>query len=270
MPKYYLFDQYIPVDTQYTMEPDKFLIIEKIGTNSSTAAKLVIGGAEVGAINSTVAPLHKTSSNLLGPLDLGELYYVVPPNTKYKFTGASGSKMRLIGRIGVLSPGEAVPAAHMARYDQQNKIYLTYVEDTYNHGTDTAWVADAEAEVYSLTPKTTEKYIFNNICMVAGSGDTISEGDFAVRFYLDGKVLDLLAKTAGKLGIDVKSMPRPPAATTEETPFTLKDLPIEVLGDHTLSVKIRNISGSDKSPASGSQWSFTFTAIVRYEFGGGT
>ncbi|MCD6369841.1 MAG: hypothetical protein J7L38_08650 [Thermoproteales archaeon] len=194
----------------------------------------------------------------------------MPPNTKYKFTGASGSKMRLIGRIGVLTPGEAVPAAHMVRYDQQNKIYLTYVEGSYSHGVDTAWVADAEALVYSLTPKTTEKYIFNNICMVAGSGGTINPGDFAVRFYLDGKVLDLLSKTAGKLGIDVLSMPRPPSDTVEEIPFTLKDLPIEVLGDHTLSVKIRNISGSNKTPTSGSEWSFTFTAIVRYEFGGGT
>ena len=106
--------------------------------------------------------------------------------------------------------------------------------------------------------------------MVAGSGGTINPGDFAVRFYLDGKVLDLLSKTAGKLGIDVLSMPRPPSDTVEEIPFTLKDLPIEVLGDHTLSVKIRNISGSNKTPTSGSEWSFTFTAIVRYEFGGGT
>jgi len=264
MVKYFKLDKIFVEGTTYQTPPDRFYIVKKEGTDSATGAKLVIGGVETGEIINTVAPLHKTSSNLLGPLDLGDLYYFIPPDKQFWIKGGGSDKMRLMGRIGVLAPGEAVPGQFMGRYDAQGKHYITYVQDSVSLGTDVAWGAGVEHEVFSLTPKTIEVYRFNNVMMASLSGGTFAEGDFAVRLFMDGTPLDILTTEPGKKGIDVLSMPHPPAATTEEIPFTLADLPIEVLGDHTFTIKGINVSGASKSPDSGASWTLMVTAIVEY------
>jgi len=264
MVDYYKLDKIITQGTTYTTPPDRFYVIRKVGTDATSSVKLVIDGVETGAFYNTIAPLHKTSSNLLGPLDLGDLYYVIPPDKTFYVDGPSGAKVRIIGEIGVLSPGEALPADYARRYTDQGKHYITYLEDTYSKATDEAWAADEEQEVISLTPRTIETYILNNVVMADLTGGSFSEGQFAVRFYRDGQPLDILTSDPGHKGIDILSMPRPPADSTEEEPFTLKDRPIEILGDHTLSIKVINVSGSNLSPTTGSAWSVTITAIVEY------
>ena len=264
MVDYYPLDKIFVQGTNYELPNDRFYVIKKIGTDATSATKLKIDGVDTGPIINSVAPLHKTSSNLLGPLDLGNLFYVVPPNKTFSVEGASGAKFRCIGLIGKLAPGEAMPAQYAGRFNEQGKHYLTYVTGSKDVGTDVSWAAGAEYEVYSLTPKTIEQYIFNNVVMASISGDTVAEGDFGIIFYLDGTPLDILTTDPGKKGIDVLSMPSPPAATTEETPFTLKDLPIKVEGDHTFKVTAINNSGAAKAPASGSSWSITLKAIVEY------
>ena len=264
MVKYYKLDKIFVEGTTYQTPPDRFYIIRKVGTDSTSGAKLVVGGVSTGTLIATVAPLHKTSSNLLGPLDLGDLYYIVPPDKEFWIEGGGSDKMRLIGQIGVLAPGESVPSEFMGRYNAQGKHYVTYVQDSVSLGTDVAWGAGTEYEVYSLTPKTIELYRFNNVFMASLSGGSFSEGDFAVRFFMDGTPLDILTSDPGKKGIDVLSMPHPPADSTEEIPFTFADLPIEVLGDHTFTVKGINVSGASKSPTSGSSWTLQITAIVEY------
>ena len=268
MVDYYKLDKILEQGTNYEMPNDRFYIIEKIGTNSTSGAKLVIDGVETGELISTVAPLHKTSSNLLGPVDLGDYFYVIPPGKTFYVSGSSGDKVRVIGQIGVLAPGEVLPASYATRFNEQGKKYITYIQDSYSKATDEAWAAAEEQEVISLTPKTIEEYKFSREVLALMTGGTVNEGDFAVRFFLNGKPLDILTTDPGKLGIDILSMPSPPADTTEEEAFSLADLPIAVEGDHTFAIKVVNVSGASKSPTSGSAWSVTVTAIVEYTMKG--
>jgi len=264
MVEYYKLDKVLSVGTTYRTPPDRFYVIKKIGTDASSDCYLKIDGVDTGPIISTVAPMHKTSSNLLGPLDLGDLYYVIPPNKTFTVEGPSGAKMRIIGLIGKLAPGEAIPGQFAARFNAQGKHYLTYVQGSYSVGTDVAWSADVEYEVYSLTPRTIEVYNFNNVAMASVAGGSFNEGQIALRLYYDGTPLDMLTSEPGPKGIDVLSMPHPPADSTEEEPFTFADKPIQVLGDHTFTVKAVNVSGGTLTPATGSSWTITFTAIVEY------
>ena len=109
------------------------------------------------------APLHVTSSNKLGPANLGNYYLVIPPETMFYVEGASGAKMRLVGTLGKLDVGEAMPADILARFGNQHNAYVTHLSGSVSLGTDVALAADAETEVFSLTPKTIEKYIFNDL-----------------------------------------------------------------------------------------------------------
>ena len=264
MVEYFKLDKIFTTGTTYELPADRFYVIKAIGTDASTDLKLVIDGVETGALINDVAPLHRTSSNHLGPVPLGDLFYVVPPNKSFELEGPSGAKARLVGQIGRLAAGEALPTNLASRFAEQGKHYITYVSDSYSLGTDVAWSADTEYEIYSLTPKTIETYNFNNIMMCSVSNVTVSEGDIAIRLYLDGTPLDILTSDAGKLGIDSLSMPYPPAATTEEIPFSLADLPIKVEGDHTFTVKAINTSGGDLTPASGTSITVKITALVEY------
>ena len=124
MVEYYKLDKIFEQGTTYEMPNDRFYVIRKIGTDGSSATKLVIDGVETGEIINEIAPLHKTSSNLLGPLDLGDLFYVVPPNKTFEIDGPSGAKIRAIGLIGKLAPGEGLPANYASRFTEQGKHYL--------------------------------------------------------------------------------------------------------------------------------------------------
>jgi hypothetical protein len=247
MVEYYKLDKIFTQGVVYTLPADRFYVIRKVGTNAASPAWLKIDGVDTGPVVADIAPLHKTSSNLLGPIDLGDLYYVVPPNKKFWIEGPAGCKIRLIGEIGKLAPGEPMPAGFASRFESQGKVYKTYVRGSAALApAGGSWAAGAETEVLSLTPRTIEKYVFNSIVMASLTGFAAAptEGDVAVRFFLEGAPLDLLTTEAGKLGVDLFSMPKPPAAGTEMEPFTLADRPIEVLGDRTLSVRFVNTRGA--------------------------
>ena len=257
-------DKIISVDTEIETEPRQVLVIKKVGTDSSSKATILVDQVPCCEIITNVAPLRVTSSNLLGPLDLGDLYIVVPPESKLKFTGASGSKLRIIGEVLQLDPGEAFGDPYKARYNAQGKNYVRYISGSLSLGTDVAWAKDAEHELVSLTPATVETYIFDGFIGVSITGDTVNPGDFGVKFYLDNIPLEYMYAANLQQGIDALSMPLPPADSTNEVPFSLKDFPIEVAGDHTLTIKVRNTSGADKAPASGSSWSVTLYAVCKY------
>lgn len=266
MVEFYKLDKIVEQGTTYKMPNDRFYVIKYLGTDATSACKLVIDGVETGELIQTVAPLHRTSSNLLGPLDLGDLYYVIPPNKTFYVDGPSGAKMRLVGVIGRLAPGEGMPSEFVSRFTEQGKRYLTYVTGSATLAAAGAdWAKDAETEVYSLTPKTIETYVFDNVVMasLANPASTPAEGDVAIRFFLDGTPLDILTTDPGPKGVDLYSMPAPPADSTEEIPFTLRDLPIEVRGDHTFSIKAVNTSGGAIT-AGTSDMTMTIYAIVKY------
>lgn len=266
MVEYFKLDKILEEGVTYETPNDRFYVIKKIGTNSTSGAKLVIDGVETGELISTVAPMHKTSSNLLGPLDLGDFFYVIPPNKTFYVDGGGSDKIRIIGLIGKLAPGEGLPANYASRFTEQGKKYITYVTGTATLAAASAdWAADAETEVYSLTPKTIETYLFDGVVMasLANPASTPAEGDVAIRFYLDGTPLDVLTSDPGHKGVDLYSMPAPPADSTEEEPFSLADLPIEVKGDHTFVIKALNVSGAAITAGS-SDMTMTIYAIVKY------
>jgi len=247
--EYYKLDKIFVQGTTYEMPRDRFYIIKKIGTDQATATKLVIDGVETGEISNLVAPLYSTSTKLLPPLDLGKLYYVVPPDKKFYISGASGAKMRCVGLIGVLAPGESMPADYAARFKEQGSHYLVWKQGSKLYSSDYTWSDGEEIEVYSLTPKTIEKYILNNIIQVETGVSGLSAGQAALRIYLEGKVLDILTTDPGKKGIDAFFIPRPPKYDGVRVPFTFKDWPITVDGDHTLQLKLINISGGNLTVA---------------------
>jgi len=252
--EYFKLDKIVKVGEEIQLPQDRFYVIRKVGTDAASAACLVIDGVETGLFVSDIAPLHKTTSNLLGPFDLKDLYYVVPPGKKFWVKGPSGAKVRIIGEIGRVAPGEPMPATFASRFENQGKVFRTYVTGSATlapaGGT---WAADAETEVLVLTPRTIEKYLFNDVVMASltGYATAPAEGDVAVRFFLEGVPFDILTKEAGRLGIDLFSIPKPPAGTTEMEAFTLADRPIEVLGDRTFSVRFVNTSGAGIGTATG-------------------
>jgi len=264
MVEYFPLDKILVQGEEYQMAADRFYVIKKIGTDADADTFLDVDGIDTGAIIEAVAPIRKKDTNRLGVLDLGDLYYVVPPLKKFHVEGPTGAKYRVVGQIGKLAIGEAIPAHFAGRFAEQGKHYLTYITGTYSLGTDVKWVKDAEYEVFSLTPKTIEEYVFNNVLQAKITGDTVAEGDFGIILYLNGVPQDILTKEPGRRGLDVLSLPKPPTDTTEMEPFTLKQTPIKVLGDHTISIKAMNVSGADKTPATGATWKIDILAVVEY------
>jgi len=259
-------DKVLLANVEYQTEKREVLIIKKIGTNSTTIGTLKIDRKPTTQVHALIAPMYKTTSNFLGPMDLGALYNVVLPEQKIIFEGASGSKVRLIGTKIQLEPAEAVEAGLVARADAQHKDYVTVVEGTYTHGVDATWASDVEREILALTPKTTQEYHFNGVVMasVANVSGGVAPGEWYVRFYVENAPLEHVYGAYIKHGLDVLSLPRPPAEATELVAFSLADFPIILLGDKTLSVRIANVSGVTKSPPAGASITATFTAAARF------
>jgi len=257
-------DKYIVAGTEYETDSRVAYIIERYGTDSTDAGYLEIDRKPTGEIDSTIAPMHKTSENHLGPLNLGDLYYVIPPETKFKFTGASGSHLRIIGKTLILEPGEKLGAPYITRYDRQWDHYLTLKTFTLTLGTDEVFKANEEKTLAEVRPPEEEEWRFNNFAGITASGDTIDYGDFALVIFEAGKRVEYLWTPNIGPGIDIKSMPLPPNAAYDELYFTFADWPFTAKHDHVVTFKIRNISGADKAPASGSAWSFTMKTIIEF------
>jgi len=265
MPNLWVLDKYLKEGVVYQTPKRVAYVIKEIGTNSAGLGHLKIEETEMGDIDSDVAPLRMTKDNTLGPLYLEDYLYVIPPETKFEWEGDSGSLCRIKGDITLLGIGEGVPGELLTRFSEQAKKNIrTYVK-TVSLGTDEVWKADEEKEVFAITPLTTEKILFDGFVGVKVTGNTVSEGDFAVVFYMNNKPLELDVASNLGYGIDVKSMPLPPNETNGMIAFSLKNFPIEVPGDQTLSVRVKNISGADKAPASGSAWSVTLKMVGKYE-----
>lgn len=262
MPSYFALDKILVQGTTYTAPADRFYIIQKIGTNSDAGAKLKIDGVDTGTIMQKVAPLAQTTSNAAPLLDLGQLYYVVPPNKTFIVDADSGKKMRIVGKVGKLEPGEQLPAEHALRFAQQGNIHKRAYESSVLYSSDYTWGDGVEITLATLTPRTIEQYIFNDIVAVETGVASFNPGDVGIIFRLDGMPLDMLTSAPGMKGIDAKSMPRPPAGSTNMRPFTLADNPVVVDGDRTLTIVALNQSGGNLTVAATTDQ--YITAIVEY------
>jgi hypothetical protein len=265
MAKLFVLDKFIKEGTTYQTPVRVGYVVKVLGTNSSGPGKLVIEETEMGEIDSDVAPLYMNQNNILGPLDLGDYYYVIPPETTFRWEGDAGSLARLQGDIVMTEPGEGFPAELMQRFKDQARKKIRLFQGSFSLGTDEVWKANEEHEIFAITPLTTEKILFDGFIGVKITGGSWAEGEFAVRFYIDNKPLELNTAENLYLGVDAKVMPLPPTSADNMLWFSLKNYPIELLGDHSLSIRVVNVSGTDKAPTTGSAWTVTVKVLGKYE-----
>ena len=116
MPERYILDKALKHDTLYRSEPDIYYVVERVGTDSTSKAKLEVDGSTVLEILNTIARPHPTDANRFPPLELQKNYIVIPPDKTFRFTGSSGSIMRILGSLFSLAPGEVMVPAHASRF----------------------------------------------------------------------------------------------------------------------------------------------------------
>ena len=262
--KKYKLDKLFDTNTDYRTRIRSAYVIKKISTDDTAEVTVKIDKKDLTVIIDKVAPLHTINSNLNKPLDLKQLFLVVPPDTAFRFEGTAAKLVKAIGDLVRLDVGEGLPADLVSRFKAQHNHYMTtQVETTV---TASGILADGgEDELGSFSPTTAEKYLLRHILGVeeAVAGDPAeAEGDVALMFYLDGNPLDIEESGEGYLGISRYSAPLPPAETTENLPFSMENSPIEVLGDHTLSIKARNVSGGALFGTTAAQ--YTLYTVVDY------
>jgi hypothetical protein len=263
MPATYFLKKILKTNTTYEMEKDRYYVIKRIGTNSTARVTAKVDGIPVVDIFNTIAPVARTSSNTLGPLDLGEYFIVVPPERKLLFESTASANVFIEGDLVVLAPGESIPTEHLARYNTYANRKIAYIDVSYTVGA--SWPAGQEVKIADITPPTIEDWIFDGFAGIAVSGLSATQtyGQINAKFYYDGKPLDLLIDTAGPHGIETLKMPLPPTATAEVEPFTFKDKPIAVVGGHTLTATAINVSGSALSAATGQNITVRFVAVYK-------
>ena len=246
MPRVYKLDKLFAMNTDYTMEADKALIIRKISTNDTANVTPKISGVSLGKIIKAIAPLPRTYDFDLPMLDLGDLFYVVPANKNLRFDGTAGSFVRCVGEILEFLPGETLPGNYVDRFNAQGKRFVTFV---YGAAAPQSWPNGAFVSVLELVPKTTESYLFKHYVgfNVAGTLTAVAPNNYRVRFSLDGKPLDNLLTTMSHLGIDGMSMFHPPTYNKNVEPFSLEGFPILVEGDHVFKVEVQNNTGADQT-----------------------
>lgn len=257
-------DKYLAAGTTYTLESDRAYVIRALGTDSATAGRLYIDEVPLGEYDSTIAPLTATQSNTLGPLELGELFYVVPPKKKIRFEGASGSFIHVIGDLLLLDVNEDLPAEYVARFKSQGLHYWTLKSGTASLSADQPWPANYELTVITLTPSAIEMYRVNHFLGVSVTGGSVGYGQLGITFKLNDIPFDLHSAAEGPLGIDVKSAPLPPTAATSLVPFKLDRLPFDVPANNVFKIGVVNTSGDNLAPSSGQAWNVTIKAIVEY------
>jgi len=254
-------DKVITQGTTYTTHSRVCLKITKIGTDTTTASHLKINGKELGDLIEDVAPLHAENTKINGLLDISRLPYVVLPDTDFLVEGGSGANFRIVGSLYQLEPAEAVPPELRTRDAEQINHYIRYVTGSYSFGSATEWAAGNEVTLYTLTPTTIERYLFNDLLMIDYTGFTANAGDVAIQFYMDNNPIEYLLSTNLDAGIDMLSIPHQDDVAANTDLFKLSDFPIEVLGDHTLKITAKNVSGSAISLSSAS---ITLYGVAEY------
>jgi hypothetical protein len=266
MARIYPLDKVLSANTTYQTENDRYYVIKKIGTNIAAVVTPKVAGTPIGKIINTIAPLNKTTSNFLGPLDLGLKTIIIPPNRKFTFESPTAGRVRIIGDLVVLAPNEGMLPEHVARFNVQANDNIQFVDGTFVIAGGASWPAGIEHTVFSLRPPTIEEYDFKSyiFARVINTSAPLAVGQVGVKFYLNGTPFDILDTIAGPFGIDLLSIPFEPAGTTELSAFSLENHPIILLGDHLLEVKFVNISGATIAPATGQNITMQFRAIVNW------
>jgi len=264
----YILDKVLNVDTEYTAERDKLYVIRKVGTNSTTKATLKIANAPCLEIIQEIARIQQSHLERFSTLDLGDHFVVLTPDKKMSFSGASGSKMRIMGEILELAPGEAIPTNLLARYKEQPQKFMSYERGTYSHGTDTTWVADDENNVIDIDVPAGERWTLDSVYYgdIANLAAAHVPGDWSLRFLVRDKALDIISKEMGDPGIDLWGLDFIYDTVAYHALKSLAKMPITLEPGTNFKVKARNVSGANKSPATGTSITVTVTIAKKLEY----
>jgi len=258
--KTYLLDKTIAVGTAYTAELDKGLVIEEISTSSTTRAVLFVAGAPCAEVVADLAPVFPELKNLNTPLPLGDNYVVVPPAKEFKFSGSSGSEMRLKGKIIELEPGESLPAGLLARWTEQAKKYISYKSGVLTVAAGSTWAAGTESKIIDFDVPAGERWLFAHRYQAEARLDDLVEvprGYSQIRINDDP--LDILSAGMGKKGIAGSAAPNPPRALTTKTTdvevvlvdkvaMSLEKMPLELKAGTNLKIYLINTAADYTVP----------------------
>jgi len=264
--KVYKLDKLVLMNTEYVLENYRALIIEAWGTGDTAEVVAYVDAKKVGSILTEVAPLRKNTANFSGPLSLGKHFIVVPPQKTLRFTGTAAAFVHILGKILELAPGENLPTEYLSRFLNQHNEYVTCLEGV-DVSTGTAMADGAEVTLKTLTPTTIEKYQFDNrliVDQVAAGSPVEAEGNLGVRLYLDSIPQDHLLAASGRRGLDRMTLEIPNTTDNKSLdPFSLEATPLDVEGDHTIDVKLMNVSGGSLFGTTAASFHWYAAALYR-------
>jgi len=262
MPEEIIFDKTLDSGTLYRAEEDKYFVIEKVGTDSTLKPTyLEVDGKRVLEIYDVIAPLKKTSLNLLGMLDISDRPIIVPPTKTFVFYGSSGSKMRIVGKLGKIVPPEAMPGGYAARFAEQHKAIISYLYGAYTFPAATAVSAGTRQNVINWDCPIGEEWKFDRFLGVeAWTTDNSSSGDLKFYVEVEGIRYDVVQSALCPLGFSAGSAPLPPRGGVNNEPFDVSKLNLVFVPGKTLKIDAENVTAL-AAPAAGISWEYRVVLV---------
>ena len=267
MARVWYLDRTFDLNTEYELDDRLAMVIKFIGTDVSDEITPYLDNKPLISFHGDMAPINFTDSNMLGMLDLGDYFLVIPPDTPFEFASSSSGKVRVKGELWILDPGENIPSNFYQRIKEAMYKGISYYKNSVQLGTDTPFTTSDEITLATIEPSKLEKYTFDDILMikVENVSGGVTYGQIGILFYLDDQPIEFIESNNPKRGIDVMAFPYPPNQDNGWYPFTLKDTPIQLTEGHKWKITAINVSGADLSPPSGSSITFTVFAKMKYE-----
>jgi len=251
----YVLDKTIEGGVDFRAETDKAFIIEKVGTTSTSIVNFVVAGSPVLSIRDWIASTRQTTDNMNPLLALGPQYIVIPPGKPFKFEGASGTYLRIVGNILVFEPDEVLPSAGKARFMEQPRIYKSCLDHTYSSAAAATITARSVVDTWTETVPAGEKWTLAELFMsevwTTATPPSIARERLAFRISVDDLPYDVVEWDMGKLGIYGTAAPCPAKTDTSVTIFSLAEKPIELTEGRTIKVEYLHLGDSDVTLAAG-------------------
>lgn len=243
--KSFLLGKLLYTNTNYETEDDTFLIIQKVCTEDDAKVTIKVDGIPAAEIITDMAPLYQSESTFLKLFKLSDLFVVVPPNKILRLEGTDDKRVRIVGFLNKLAPGEALPAAFAARWTEQGQKYSSYKKTAL--AADTACGAGSAIDIITFECPAGEKWLFEDmlqfVAYVGGSKDY----DIRARLVLQDQPFDNLVNAKLLLGIDQRETPYPPGSAAGFEFMTLKERPIKVAPGQIFRVQAVNTAATSKT-----------------------
>ena len=267
MARVWYLDRTFDLNTKYELSDRLGMVIRQIGTNVSDEITLWIDNRPTIPFHGDMAPITFNDDNMLGMLDLGDYYFVIPPNVPFEFKSSSSGKVRVRGELWILEHNEDLPSEYYRRLDESFYKGISYKKNTVSLGTDVAFGVNDEVTLIEVEPSKLETYLFDDVVMIKAENINggIDYGMIGILFYTDTEPKEKIVDENPKRGIDIMAFPYPPNQTNGWYPFTLKQTPIKLTEGYKLKITAINVSGADISPVSGTSITFTIFLKMKYE-----